>query len=229
MFVNRSITPLPCPNCIDVIFCSKKCRNAAIYTYHKFECGMLETIWNSGSSINCQMAMRLVSQRPLSYYRGIRDQLKTDMPIEEITKYVLCKYSCFFFVFFRAITSFLFLRLPSHDYRRVYSMVCHDKKRPTYSFLQYAFMSTFLVKILDANHYFDSDISGKTGDMCEDDRIFIGELILRNLQILQFNSHQVFDLLKSTTTGARQTVAIGAALYTTLALFNHSCNPSIVR
>ncbi|XP_031636986.1 SET and MYND domain-containing protein 4-like [Contarinia nasturtii] len=201
----RSITPLPCPNCIDVIFCSKKCRNAAIYTYHKFECGMLESIWSSGSSINCQMAMRLISQRPLSYYRSIRDQLKSDMSIEEMTK------------------------LPSHDYRRVYSMVCHDKMRPTYSYLQYSFMATFLVKILDANHYFDSDISGKTGDMCEDDRIFIGELILRNLQILQFNSHQVFDLLKSSKTGARQTVAIGAALYTTLCLFNHSCNPSIVR
>lgn len=119
--------------------------------------------------------------------------------------------------------------MPSHDYRRVYSMVCHEKLRPTYSFLQYAFMSTFLVKILDANHFFDSDISGRAGDLCENDRIFIGSLILRNLQILQFNSHEVFDLLKSSKMATRQTVAIGAALYTTLALFNHSCNPSIVR
>lgn len=104
-------------------------------------------------------------------------------------------------------------------------MVRHEKRRPTYSFLEYAFMASFLVKFLDANNYFDSDISGRT----EEDKNFIGGLILRNLQILQFNSHEVFDLLKSDKTGARQTVAIGAALYTTLALFNHSCNPSIVR
>lgn len=116
--------------------------------------------------------------------------------------------------------------LPSHDYRRVYCMVRHEKTRPTYSFLEYAFMSTFLVKFLDANHYFDSEISGNLSD---DDRDFIGSLILRNLQILQFNSHEVFDLLKSTKTGSRQTVAIGAGLYSTLAMFNHSCNPSIVR
>lgn len=119
--------------------------------------------------------------------------------------------------------------LPSYDFRRVYTMVRHEKMRPTYSFLQYAFMSSFLVKFLDANHYFDSDNRGADHDTLENDRVFIGGLILRNLQILQFNSHEVFDLLKSKKSGDRQTVAIGAALYSTLAYFNHSCNPSIVR
>lgn len=118
-------------------------------------------------------------------------------------------------------------RYPSHDYRRVYSLVRHENQRQTYSFLQYAFMSTFLVKILEANQYFD--ISKRNADAYEEDKIYIGSLILRNLQILQFNSHEVFDLLKSEKTGLRQTVAIGAGLYATLALFNHSCNPSIVR
>lgn len=108
-------------------------------------------------------------------------------------------------------------------------MVRHEKERPTYSFLQYAFMSAFLVKFLDVNHYFDSDISGKTGDLCDDDKVFVGSLIMHNLQVLQFNSHEVFDLLKYNKTGDSQTVAIGAGLYTTLALFNHSCDPSIVR
>lgn len=121
-------------------------------------------------------------------------------------------------------------RLPSHDYRRVYCMVRHEKQRATYSFMEYAFMASFLVKFLAANHFFESDdASGKTDDLCTDDKAFIGSLILRNLQILQFNSHEIFDLLKSSKTGARQTVAIGAGLYTTLALLNHSCNPSIVR
>lgn len=106
-------------------------------------------------------------------------------------------------------------------------MVRHEKQRETYSFLQYAFMSTFLVKLLEANQYFD--ISKRNTDAYEDDKYFIGSLILRNLQVLQFNSHEIFDLLKSKKTGLRQTVAIGAGLYTTLALFNHSCNPSIVR
>lgn len=89
-------------------------------------------------------------------------------------------------------------------------------------------MATFLVKFLEANKYFDSDMSDKTSEARDEDKTFIGGLILRNIQILQFNSHEVFDLLKSKS-GARQTVAIGAGLYSTLAMFNHSCNPSIVR
>lgn len=121
------------------------------------------------------------------------------------------------------------IRLPSHDYRRIYSLVRHAKQRPTFSFLQYAFMSTFLLKFLEANQYFDSDIRGKTEEMIDEDKIFIGSLISRNLQVLQFNAHEIFDLLKSSKMNTRQTVAIGAGVFTTLALFNHSCNPSIVR
>lgn len=81
-----TIAPLPCPQCLDVIFCSKTCRNASIYSYHKFECGLLQTLWASGSSINYQMAMRLVSQRPLSYFRSIRNQLIDNISIDEIEK-----------------------------------------------------------------------------------------------------------------------------------------------
>lgn len=108
-------------------------------------------------------------------------------------------------------------------------MVRHEKDRPTWSYLQYAFMAKFLVNFLTANRYFTSDISCGTDAIKENDKCFIGGLVLRNLQLLQFNSHEIFDLLKSRATGERYTVAIGAGLYPHLALFNHSCNPAIVR
>lgn len=118
--------------------------------------------------------------------------------------------------------------MPSNDYRRVFSLVRHEKERQTYSFLQYSYMATFLVSILRANNYFVSDSSNGVV-FSEEDEIFIGGLILRNLQVLQFNAHEIFDLIKSKKSGNRQTVPIGAALYPTLSMFNHSCNPSIVR
>lgn len=90
-------------------------------------------------------------------------------------------------------------------------------------------MAKFLVSFLNANRYFDSDISTGTDELKDDDKYLIGGLVLRNLQLLQFNSHEIFDLLKSQATGERHTVAIGAGVYPNLALFNHSCNPAIVR
>lgn len=113
--------------------------------------------------------------------------------------------------------------MPSDDYRRVYGLIRHEDKRDDKSYFQNAFMATFLIDLLRAAGYFELD------ENIEDSATFIGTLILRNLQFLQFNSHEIFDLLKRKRDNSTQTISIGAGLYPTLALFNHSCNPSIVR
>lgn len=50
-------------------------------------------------------------------------------------------------------------------------------------------------------------------------------LLLRYLKCLQFNTHETagWDRNKGNSEG------VGGGLFPTLALFNHSCNPSIVR
>lgn len=79
-------------------------------------------------------------------------------------------------------------------------------------------MSYFLTHCLKITEYFGTD------DLVEFN--YIGGLILRNLQFLQFNTHEVYELHEDTSS---KTVFIGGGLYPTLALFNHSCDPSIVR
>ena len=56
---------------------------------------------------------------------------------------------------------------------------------------------------------------------------YIGSLLLRHLQILQFNAHEVSELLIERE--SPRSIFIGGAVYPSLALFNHSCNPGIVR
>lgn len=83
-------------------------------------------------------------------------------------------------------------------------------------------MAVFLTELVKKKGYFGEK-------PIDEDVTFIGGLMLHNLQLLQYNSHEVFDFLKSKQNNARQTVEIGAGLFPTLALFNHSCNPGIVR
>lgn len=83
-------------------------------------------------------------------------------------------------------------------------------------------MAVFLTELLKTKGYFGSEPD-------EEDVTFIGGLMLHNLQVLQFNAHEIFDLLKSRRNDTCQSVEVGAGLFPTLALFNHSCNPSIVR
>ena len=58
-----------------------------------------------------------------------------------------------------------------------------------------------------------------------------GGLLLRFLQIIQFNAHEVSEFAvpaPRVLEGAKNT-SLGAAIYPTLAYFNHSCHPGQVR
>lgn len=53
---------------------------------------------------------------------------------------------------------------------------------------------------------------------------------MRFLQILQFNAHEISELeIKGNNLKDWKSIFLGGGLYPTLALFNHSCEPAIVR
>lgn len=81
-------------------------------------------------------------------------------------------------------------------------------------------MAYFLTLCLKIASYFENS---------ESEFNFIGGLVLRNLQFLQFNTHEVYELQESKADKSSKTIFIGGGIYPTLALFNHSCNPDIVR
>lgn len=86
-------------------------------------------------------------------------------------------------------------------------------------------VALFLLNCLKKAGYF---VNVEASTLTEE-QLFIGGLIVRNLQILQFNAHEVSELFVDDDTGTSSSEFIGGAVYPTLALFNHSCNPSIVR
>ena len=70
-----------------------------------------------------------------------------------------------------------------------------------------------------------------SGDKLSDAEAFAGGLLNRFLQIVQFNAHEVSEFMmtgKKTLEGAKNRT-LGAAIYPTLALFNHSCNTALNR
>ncbi|XP_011192734.2 SET and MYND domain-containing protein 4 [Zeugodacus cucurbitae] len=194
----RTAIPVACPKCADVLYCSEECLTKASSTYHKYECGLLPTIWRSGASVNCHMALRILANKPLEYFLKIKDDIEKDLPLDEIIK------------------------LPHEDYRRVSHLERHEKSRPASNIFQHTLMARFLTKCLAEAGYF-----GETPKA--EDLNIIGGIMLRNLQFIQFNTHEVAELHAKKSDGNEKTVFIGGGLYPTLALFNHSCDPGVVR
>lgn len=133
------------------------------------------------------------------------------------------------------------------DYRNIYNLVAHEDKRSKLDFLHRTQMTAFFVKLLEISGYFagkprptpvevDELKTMAVDQKYKEDVALIGGLILKNLQILKFNAHEVFELQcpkpkvgKNVIKHEGKSVFLAGAVFPTLALFNHSCDPGVVR
>lgn len=86
VFSRRTAIPVACPNCADVVYCSEKCLKRAAKTYHKYECGILATVWSSGASVNCHMALRILTSKPMDHFLQIFDTIDEKLSMEELQR-----------------------------------------------------------------------------------------------------------------------------------------------
>uniref|UniRef100_A0A9I3CJN3 MYND-type domain-containing protein n=1 Tax=Anopheles culicifacies TaxID=139723 RepID=A0A9I3CJN3_9DIPT len=110
-------------------------------------------------------------------------------------------------------------KLPFDDYRKVYKLVTHESMRSPEDFFQRTLMATLLNVCLTLGGY----------GSCPEEQNFIGGLLVHNLQLLQFNAHEVSEMIRETPDDIGKSTFIGGGLYPTLALFNHSCDPGVTR
>lgn len=213
----RCVIPLPCPKCPNVVFCSDKCSEVAQKSYHAYECHILPLLWMSGCSITCHIALRMITQHAKDYFINLSLDETPTGPYK------------------------------TEDYRNIYNLVAHEDKRSKQDFIHRTEMTAFLVKLLEISGYFDGKPRSNSVERDEiksmavnekykEDVALIGGLMLKNLQILQFNAHEVFELQcpkpkvsKNVIKHDGKSVFLAGAVFPTLALFNHACDPSVVR
>ncbi|XP_038209258.1 SET and MYND domain-containing protein 4 [Zerene cesonia] len=211
--------PLACPTCPNVVFCSDKCKETALKSYHSYECHILPLLWKSGCSVTCHIALRMITQNTKEYFQEINKNSDAPPPLPYKTS----------------------------DYKNILKLVSHEDKRTKQDFLHRSQMAVFLVKLLELSGYFDDKPRDKPIEIDEiksmsisnkhlEDLELFGGLLLKNLQVLQFNAHEVFELQcpkprleQNIIKHNGVSVFIAGAVFPTLALFNHSCDPGVVR
>ena len=114
----------------------------------------------------------------------------------------------------------------SNSYLTIFNLITNSGFRTTSDLFRRGFVSLFFVKLLKKTSYFGTEIN-------PEDECLIGGLILRHLQSISCNAHEVcrlrlgFDMKKSMESS--EPIALGSGIYSILSLFNHSCDPSVTR
>lgn len=108
-------------------------------------------------------------------------------------------------------------------------MCRHENKRTHFDFFQRSVMAIILLKYLQRTKFFPTEPNRQLTDA----ELYVGQLLLHNLQVTQFNAHEIAELqFHADFPGdleRAKSAFIGGGVFPTLALLNHSCEPGIVR
>ncbi|KAJ0183945.1 hypothetical protein K1T71_000368 [Dendrolimus kikuchii] len=243
--------PVWCPKCSGVAFCCVKCKDTAVNTYHAYECPFLDLFLGSGMSVLTHIALRMVTQAGLNtcvsiYGKYINSNIRTVEgatlnDIEGVAKKSKIKSrrerlnrSK------RGQKSFENLQEEVANKEnemsleeklevkasQIYSLCTHSEQRKGGDYLKRVVMALFLTECLKKSAFFKD---------CEKENIqnayiAVAELIVRNLQLLQFNAHEIYETVRgSHMFSGSKPVYIAVGIYPTGALFNHECYPAVSR
>ena len=203
---SRVVCPLPCCRCRHVVYCSMGCQRESWDSYHKFECKILSAVQKADIKLG-HLALRMIIKTGLQYLKSRKEDLVAVENVDAVGYDDTGKYR-------------------SDDYFAVYNLVKHSDLRTQEDMLQRAMRAAFLLKCLEKTEFF------KDGEnMASDaDRIYVAGQILRHLQMLPCNAHEISELKwKPGVATESETLEVGSGIYATLSLINHSCDPSVVR
>ncbi|XP_071100414.1 uncharacterized protein [Haliotis cracherodii] len=207
---NKVYCPLPCDTCSGVVFCSEECLDTAMKSYHYAECKYHDLIQRSELGM-AHLALRMVLKPGRKFLRDYQKKAeeKTSDPL-----LLGCNKDGVY---------------DSDDYHSVYNLVNHAEDRSNPDLFRRALCAVFLVKCIEKSGFFTAAEGADDFDV-DEEKVYVGGHILRHTQMLPCNAHEVSELLyKTYSVEMSEPVEIGSAIYSTLSLINHSCDPSVVR
>ena len=200
-------SPVPCPHCSGVVFCSSACRDSALNTYHPCECGYTDLLYQANLGA-WHLAFRVVTSRPWSWWSEDIDQWlghdeKMGVQTRDETVY------------------------RSEDIKTFHNLVTHDggdhKQAP--ELMMQCHVVVFLVRLLTQVGYLSAGDSGEFSD----ESIKCGRILHHLMRAAYYNTHETTHLLSQPDFSQSTAVRIGRQTNPSLALINHSCDPNYRR
>ena len=206
--MSRTVSTIPCTQCSSALYCNETCRSQAWSAYHRAECLCLDMMYVSDVWKFGRLALRTVAMETIEQQLGYKQKLDADeyggVPdilkgCSENGKYV------------------------AGDHNAIYNLGTHSQDRDFHDLFRLSVMAVFLTRCLQRCGYFGEN---ERDEACV---AYIAGLILSYLQLLPCNAHDISEMqLDRNNVATSVSATIGAGIYSTLSLFNHSCDPAVV-
>ena len=198
--------PLPCLACSGVMFCSPACRELAITSYHQYECGVTDTLYqaNLGAWL---LAYRALTTRPWQHFRDnshhwLHHDEKAGLTAGQVYR--------------------------SEDLDSFHNLVTHDgaggKQAP--ELMMQCHVVVFLVRMMVTVGYL-----GTPGGGLEfgEEEMMAGQILHHFMRAAYYNTHEITELETLGNIEENKVRRIGRVTNPSLALINHSCDPNYRR
>jgi hypothetical protein len=194
-----------CSQCTRAVYCSFECLQRSII-WHAFECRLsIERLDKMQL-----LALRLLTKTGWQYLSKNRlqfqDYLQQNSPTISIENSDQKIYEW-------------------NNYENILKLETNSNKRSTEDLLQRSLQACVIGISLINNTSFSQEAYENL-----DYQIYICSLLLSHLQSLPCNAHEISEFIYHRLSPLTSScIEIGAGIYATLSLFNHSCNPNVIR
>lgn len=202
----NSFTLIPCTHCTSAMFCSEICRDKAWSIFHKYECPVIDFLFDTCTKI--QLTAMRTCLTTLSLFDNVTDcrQFCEDTNHQSKTVFDL-NFSNFTKI---------------EEYKAVHGLVTNQDKRLVNDLFQRAVICATIRNILIEY----TPLKAMLGKDIENNSFF-GDLLFKHLQTASSNMHSIDLIEQISETKEDECFATGA--YPFLSLLNHSCAPNVVR
>jgi len=201
-----TLAPIPCPSCHHSLYCSAECRSRAHKLYHRVECPLGEILDKSGVDKFAFLALRTLVVTPPDVICKYCEPLST-AEVRNVKP---------------DIQNDEVYR--SDSYEAICGLVTHADDRTAHDLFRRAAIAIFLLRCLCFAGFF------QTKNPPVDVLSGAGGLLLSHLQSFPCNAHEIAEFaLNPDAVATSVPRELGAGIYATLSLFNHSCDPAVTR
>ncbi|XP_012060249.1 PREDICTED: SET and MYND domain-containing protein 4-like [Atta cephalotes] len=213
---------VPCRNCQTVAFCTEVCRKESWEMYHQYECSVFNYFFkNSLNNERQQSSYLLLAYRTtIIQALSLRNRTETTCVLNPD----FLRYHANGKDDSKECADLGSKRIYSPlDYRTVFQLETHCADVEPHVNLIRTVEAIFLTKCLIL-------VLNKLDVVCTMETfIVLAVAMLHHLQAINCNAYEIIENVHDETTHVWEPRNIGAAIYSTVSLVNHSCYPNIVR